>query len=167
MAFTLIPSSFFSEHCVKLYGLMWITFQMPLVITTKLHATTKENIDVCETLMPSSPNLSRIGLTFDLDHSPTDLDIDSGHLLIKDYLPTKFTAPGAKRSWVISSTRCRRLTWPLTLTWISIGIIYSSKDYLPNEVNRYFVAKKRSISGLSMNWILYNNSLVAWKCLIF
>ena len=30
--FTLIPSSFFfSDHCVKLYGWMCITFQMPLV----------------------------------------------------------------------------------------------------------------------------------------
>ena len=44
------------------------------------------------------PNLSRIGLTFDLDLSPTDLDIDRDHLLIKDYLPTKFEAPRAKRS---------------------------------------------------------------------
>ena len=26
-----------------------------------------QNIDVCETLMPPFPNLSRIGLTFDLD----------------------------------------------------------------------------------------------------
>ena len=31
MTFTLIPSSFFSDHCVKLYGWMCITFQMPLV----------------------------------------------------------------------------------------------------------------------------------------
>ena len=29
--FTLIPSSFFSKYCVKLYGWMCITFQMPLV----------------------------------------------------------------------------------------------------------------------------------------
>ena len=52
--------------------------------------------------MPPFPNLSRIGLTFDLDLSPTDLDIDRGHLLIKDYLHTKFEASGAKRSRVIS-----------------------------------------------------------------
>ena len=31
LTFTLIPSSFFSDHCVKLYGWMCITFQMPLV----------------------------------------------------------------------------------------------------------------------------------------
>ena len=31
LAFTLIPSSFLSDHYVKLYGWMCITFQMPLV----------------------------------------------------------------------------------------------------------------------------------------
>ena len=73
-----------------------------------------------------------------LDLSPTDLDIDRGHLLIKDYLPTKFEASVAKLSWVISCTRCGRLTLPLTLTfdlltWISIGIMYSSRTiYLPS-----------------------------------
>ena len=46
------------------------------------------------------------------------------HLLIKDYLPTKFEASGAKCSWVISCTRWSRLALPLTLTfdlltWIS------------------------------------------------
>ena len=46
--------------------------------------------------MPPFPNISRIGLTFDL--SPTDLNIDRGHLLIKDFLPTKFEASGLKRS---------------------------------------------------------------------
>ena len=38
---------------------------------------------------------------------PTDLNINRGHLLIKDYLPTKFEACGAKPSWVISCTRLR------------------------------------------------------------
>ena len=69
---------------------------------------------------------------------PTDLNIDRYHLLIKDYLPTKFEASGAKCSWVIGCTRYGRLTWPLTLTfdlltWISIGIIYSSRTiFLPS-----------------------------------
>ena len=67
-------------------------------------------------------------LTFDL--WPTDLNINRGHLLIKDYLPTKFEASGAKHCWVISCTRWSRLARPLTLTfglltWISIGVIYS------------------------------------------
>ena len=47
------------------------------------------------------------------------------------------SSSGAKRSWVISCTMCGRPTWPLTLTfdlltWIPIGIIYSSRTiYLP------------------------------------
>ena len=61
-----------------------------------------------------------------------DMTINRDHLLIKDYLPTKFEASGAKHCWVIRCTRFRRLTWPLTLTfdlltWLSIGIIYSSR----------------------------------------
>ena len=77
-------------------------------------------------------------MTFDLDLWRTDLNINRDHLLIKDYLPTKFEACGAKRSWVINCTRWSRLAWPLTLTfdvltWISIGIIYSSRTiYLPS-----------------------------------
>ena len=77
-------------------------------------------------------------MTFDLDLWRTDLNINRVHKLIKDYLPTKFEACGAKRSWVISCTRKSRLAWPLTLTfdlltWISIGVIYSSRTiYLPS-----------------------------------
>ena len=62
-----------------------------------------ENIDVCKTLMPPLPNLLRIGLTFNLQLSPTEMNINRDHLLMKDYLPTKFEACGAKRSWVISA----------------------------------------------------------------
>ena len=77
-------------------------------------------------------------MTFDLDLWPTDLSINRDHLLIKDYLPTEIEASWAKRSWVISCTRWSRRLWPLTLTfdlltWISIGIIYSSRTiYLPS-----------------------------------
>ena len=71
-------------------------------------------------------------MTFDLDLLPINLTINRDHLLIKDYLPTKFEACGAKRCWVIRCTKFGRLTWPLTLTfdlltWLSIGIIYSSR----------------------------------------
>ena len=45
--------------------------------------------------MPPFPNIKRIGLTFDTDLWPTDLNINRGHVLIKDYLPTKFEASGA------------------------------------------------------------------------
>ena len=43
-------------------------------------------------------------MTFDLGLWPTDLNINRGLLLIKDYLPTKFEASGTKRCWVISVT---------------------------------------------------------------
>ena len=68
----------------------------------------------------------------------TNLTINRDHLLIKDYLPTKYEASGAMRCWVIRCTRFGRLTWPLTLTfdlltWLSRGIIYSSRTiYLPS-----------------------------------
>ena len=77
-------------------------------------------------------------MTFDLDLWPTDLNINRGHLRIKDYLPTKFEASEAKHSWVISCTRWSKLAWPLTLTfdlltWISIGVISASRTiYLPS-----------------------------------
>ena len=77
-------------------------------------------------------------MTFDPDLWPTDLNINWDHLLIKNYVPTKFEASGTKHSWVINCTRLCRLAWPLTLTfdlltWISIGIIYSSRTiYLPS-----------------------------------
>ena len=58
-----------------------------------LLSTGKKNIDVCKTLMPPFPNM-----TFDLDLLPTDLKINRDHLLIKDYLPTKFEASRAKPS---------------------------------------------------------------------
>ena len=63
---------------------------------------------------------------------PSDLNINRDHLLIMGYLRTRFEAYWAKCSWVISCTRSGRWTWPLTLTldlltWISIGIIYSSR----------------------------------------
>ena len=57
--------------------------------------------------MPPFPNM-----TFDLDLWPTDLKINRDHLLIKDYLPTKFEASGAKPSWVISCTRLRETDIP-------------------------------------------------------
>ena len=65
---------------------------------------------------------------------PTDLNINRHHLLIKDYLPTKFEASGAKRSWVIRCTRFWRLTRPLTLIFdlnINRGHLLI-KDYLPS-----------------------------------
>ena len=67
------------------------------------------NIDVCETLMPPFPNR-----TFDLDLWPTDLKINRDHLLIGNYLPTKFESSGANPSRVISCTRLRETDIPTT-----------------------------------------------------
>ena len=74
-------------------------------------------------------------MTFDLDLWPTDLKINRDHLLTKDYLPTKFEASGAKRSWVISCTRWSKLAWPLTLTFdLNINRDHLlTKDYLPTK----------------------------------
>ena len=68
----------------------------------KFCCNTYINIDVCETLMPPSPTWP---LTL-------NLQINRDHLLIKDYLPTKFEASGAKPSWVISCTRLRATDIP-------------------------------------------------------
>ena len=43
---------------------------------------------------------------------PTNLNINRDHLLIKDYLPTKFETFGAKCSWVISCTSLRETDIP-------------------------------------------------------
>ena len=79
-----------------------------------------------------------MGDQHDLDLWPTYLKINRDHLVILDYLPTKFEAFEAKHSWVISCIRYGWSTWPLTLTfdlltWKSIGIIYLSRTiYLPS-----------------------------------
>ena len=44
------------------------------------------------------PKHIRIGLTFDLDLTPTDLTINRDHLLIKNYPPIKFEASGSTSS---------------------------------------------------------------------
>ena len=97
--------------------------------------------------MPPFPNISTIGLTFDLDLSPTDLNIYRGHLLIKDYLPTENKVSGAKRSWVISCTRRGRPRWSLTLTFdqnINRDRLLI-KDYLPT---------KFEASGAKRSWVI-------------
>ena len=116
------------------------------------------NIAVCKTLMPPFSNIWRIGLTFYTDLWPTDLNINRGHVLIKEYLLTKFEASGAKHSWVISCTRWSRLALPLTLTfdlltWISIGIIYSSRTiYLPSLKLLGQSVLELSVAQGEVNW---------------
>ena len=70
-------------------------------------------------------------MTFHLDLWPTDLKIDRGHLLIKDYLPTKFEASEEKHSWVISC-----MTFDLDLWHTDLNINRDHlliKDYLPTK----------------------------------
>ena len=77
------------------------------------------------------PNWSRISLTFDLDLSPTCLNIDRGHLLIKDYLPIKFEDCGTKRKvWQTNMTFDLDL-WPSDLNINSDHFIIT--DYLPTK----------------------------------
>ena len=74
------------------------------------------------------PNRLSIGLTL-------DLNINRDHLLIKDYLPTKYEDSGAKRSRVISAQGVGDQHDLDLLTWILIGIIYSWRTiymYLPS-----------------------------------
>ena len=84
---------------------------------------------------------------------PTNLKINKDHLLTKDYLPNKFEASGAKRSWVISCTRWRKLAWPLTLNWKSIGIIYSPRTiYLPSLKLLGQSVLELSVAQGEVNW---------------
>ena len=105
--------------------------------------------------MPPFPNIYRIDLTFDTDLWPTDLNINRGHLLIKDYLPTKFEASGAKRSWVISCTRWSKVAWPWP-TDLNINRDHLlTKDYRPT---------KFEASGAKRSWVISCTrwSKVAW-----
>ena len=70
-------------------------------------------------LCPPFPNISRIGLTFDLYLSPIDLKINRDHLLIKDYLPTKFEASWEKGSSlsVAQGVGYQHDLWPRPFTW--------------------------------------------------
>ena len=60
------------------------------------------------------------------------------HLLINDFLPTKFEASGAKNYWIISCTVCGRPRWTfdLDLRPTDLNIIRDHlliKDYLPTK----------------------------------
>ena len=127
-----------------------------LWVCTELQVLSK-NIAVCKTLMPPSPTYKEQAWPLTLTW-PTDLKINRGHVLIKDYLPTKFEASGGNRSWVIRCTRFGRLTWPLTLTfdlltWISIGIILSSRTiYQPSLKLLGQSVLELSVAQSEVNW---------------
>ena len=85
----------------------------------------------------NAPLPKHIKNRLDLDLSPTNLNFDKGHLLIKDYLPTKFETSGANHSWITNCTRCGRPTWPLT-TDLKINRDHLLiMDYLPTKVEPY------------------------------
>ena len=89
-------------------------------------------------------------MTFDLDLWPTDLNINRGHLLIKDYLPTKFEGYGAKRSWVISCTRWNKLAWPLTFNLLTL-IQCINRDHL---LTKDYLPTKFEASGAKRSWVI-------------
>ena len=97
-------------------------------------------------------------MTFDLDLWPTDLKINRDHLLTKDYLPTKFEASWAKRSWVISCTRWSKLAWPLTLTltyWPELDRwptdLKINRDHL---LTKDYLPTKFEVSGAKLSWVI-------------
>ena len=89
----------------------------------------------------SSPlhKLWETNTTFNLEPTnlwPIDLNIHKDHLLIVEYIPSKFDTSWTKRSWVIFCTKYGRPKRQLTLTfniltWISISNHLLIKDYLP------------------------------------
>ena len=96
------------------------------------------------------------GMTFDLGLS--DLNINRGHLLIKDDQTTKFEAWGAKPSWIISCTRWSTigLTFdPDLWTWVLIGVIYSSRDYHPTKFEAWWAKPSWVISCTRWNGLAW------------
>ena len=118
----------------------------------------KVNIDVCETLMPPFPNM-----TFDLDLWPTDLKINRDHLLIKDYLPTKFEASGAKPSWVISCTRLRETDIPTDMC-NAICPSFFKGGHNNLRTSEYVWRKCETSRVLGISHILANSAYVQIRC---
>ena len=86
-------------------------------------------------------------MTFDL--WPTDLNINRDHQLIKDHLPTKFEASGAKRSGVISCTRWwTGMTFDLDLWPTDLKI---NRDHLLTKV---YLPTNFKASGAKRFWVI-------------
>ena len=91
-------------------------------------------------------------MTFDLDLWPTDLNINRGHLLIKDYLPTKFEASWAKHTWVISCTMLRDTDIP---------------TYRPTDIPTYRHTDRHvqiNMPFLFQRWGIITCKYVTWLC---
>ena len=78
-----------------------------------------------------------MGLTFDLDFSHTDLNINRDHLIIKDYLPAKFEASRGGGSFIELSVaqgvegQLYLDLWPTDLNINRDHLLL--KDYLPTK----------------------------------
>ena len=86
----------------------------------------------------------RTGFIFDLYFKTIDVNIDGEYVLIKDYLPTKFEASGAKCSWVFRCISRGRPIWPFDLdiwpTDLNINKDHLIKDYLSTKFLEFSVA---------------------------
>ena len=89
-------------------------------------------------------------MAFDLDLWPSDLTINRDHLLIKDYLPTKFEASGTKRCWVIRCTRFWEtdMTFDLDLWPTDLNI---NRDHL---LIKDYIPIKFEVSGAEHSWVI-------------
>ena len=99
--------------------------------------------DVCETPTPPPPFPQYIKNRIEL--WPTDLNINRNHLLIKDHLPTKFEASGAKRSWLLvaQGVRDQHDLWLTDLNTNRDHLLMM--DYLPT---------KFEASGPKRSWVI-------------
>ena len=84
-------------------------------------------------------------MTFDLDLWPTDLNINRGHLLIKDYLPTKFEGMG--QSVLELSVAQGEVNWhDLWPTDLNIN-----RDHL---LTKGYLPTKFEASGAKRSWVI-------------
>ena len=113
---------------------------MSLYHTIKTYGTR----DICKTFMPY--NFPKYENRLDL--WPNDINISRDHLLIKDYLPTKFEASRAKHSGLICCIGCERQTWPSTFTF-EMNI---NRDHLLIED---YLSTKFEASRAKRSWVIW------------
>ena len=100
-------------------------------------------------------------MTFDFYVWSINLNINRDLLLTKDYLPTKFEAPGAKSSWNIRYTRLRETDIP-TDQWTDRQSDRQTcaKQYVPPSSKRRMKIKKII---RKTEW----NTLYTFNCCVF
>ena len=80
------------------------------------------------------------------DLLPSDLTINRGYLLIKNYLPTKYEASWAKCSGLICCTRC----WETNMTFLPSDLTIN-RDYL---LIKGYLPIKFEASGAKCFWLI-------------